>query len=447
MPSAGPVAYFGAHERSSSDVEANSGFTRRGILVGMGAYCAITGSKAFALPVRKWAAVVIGVNSASGLPVLSAAASGARDMAKWLGDQNYDVTPFVDDAGPVKAGPIFDAIDAIVGSGRYTRLVVYFAGHGFVSQQSEFWLLSKAPHNPNEAISLTASAYLARYSTIANVVFISDACRSRPADLGTANIQGQNIFPSPGPTPAASANVDQFLATHIGDSAYDAPLSDSVRDFHGIYTQALIGAFANPPSNLVQTIDGEPVIPDRDLEQFLLAEVPKRASALNITLRQIPDAIITSPDKTYLGRASGPLPAVAPVPAPPTTVRDIAIRGFEIRGRRPGSEACARRGVRRRKERLLPDARSRRQLGPCPGSFRGAKRFRCDKFWGQNRPLLPRDRRLMSAGPERRGRAWCASTSLGVGLRAFSFSSTTVPGRSSPGSMDSSGRSSSIRAA
>lgn len=329
MPRTGFVSFADARERFPPEIAANTRLTRRAILLGMGASCAFAGSRALAQPARKWAAVVIGVNSAAGLPVLSAAASGARDMVKWLRNEQYEVTAFVDDTGPVKAGQIFDAIDAIVGSGRYERLVVYFAGHGFVSQQSEFWLLSKAPHNPNEAISLTASAYLARYSTIPNVVFISDACRSRAVDLGTANIQGQNIFPSPGPIPGVPVNVDQFLATHIGDSAFEAPLSESVRDFHGIYTQALLSAFASPPANLVQAVDGEVVILDRDLERFLLDEVPKRASTLNITLRQIPDAIITSPDKTYLGQVSGVYPAAAPIPASPITVKDLAVKGFK----------------------------------------------------------------------------------------------------------------------
>ena len=190
--------------------------------------------------------------------------------------------------------------------------VVYFAGHGFVSQQSEFWLLSNAPHNPKEAISLTASAYLARYSTIPNVVFISDALPLSRRRADTANIKGQNIFPSPGPTPAASVNVDQFLATHIGDSAYEAPLSDSVRDFHGIHTQALIAAFANPPSNLVQQIDGEAVIPDRDLERYLLDEVPKRASAGRdallkwriMALRGLASAVVVLGLATAGGRAA-----------------------------------------------------------------------------------------------------------------------------------------------
>ena len=231
MPSAGVRA--GAQEASALDIVANTRLTRRDILLGVCASCAFAGSRAFAQPARKWAAVVIGVNGAAGLPVLSAAASGARDMAEWLKNEHYDVTAFVDDTGPVKASPIFEAIDAIVGSGRYERLVVYFAGHGFVSQQSEFWLLSKAPHNPNEAISLTASAYLARYSTIPNVVFISDACRSRAVDLGTANIQGPNKFPSPGSFPRVPVNVDQFLATRISDSAFGGA---AFRERQGIFT-------------------------------------------------------------------------------------------------------------------------------------------------------------------------------------------------------------------
>ena len=52
---------------------------------------------------------------------------------------------------------------------------------------------------------------------------------------------------------------------------------------------------------------------------------------MSITLQQqIPDAIITSPDKTYLGQISGVNAATAPIPASPTTsVKDLANKGFK----------------------------------------------------------------------------------------------------------------------
>jgi hypothetical protein len=261
------------------------------------------------------------------LPVLRAAVSGAQDMATWLGSQGYVVKVFTDEAGPVRLSVIFDAIQTILSRGTFTRLLIYFAGHGFISQLSEFWLLSGAPQNPNEAINLVGSAYLARLSTLQNVVFISDTCRSRASDLGTANISGQVIFPSVTRVPRLPACVDQFLATQVGDTASEAALDDSVKEYHGIYTESFLSAFNNPSSAYVMTVDGQQVVPDRELQRYLMDDVPKRAQSLSLTLRQYPDAIVTSPDKAYLGRVSG-TPQSTPASPPVFTTKDLAALGF-----------------------------------------------------------------------------------------------------------------------
>lgn len=127
---------------------------------------------------KQRAAVVIGVNKAGQLPVLNAAVSGARTVANWLEAEGFEVKLLVDDGKPVRVSEIFDVIEEFVGRGTLDQLVVYFSGHGFLSGYSEHWLLSKAPDNPNEAVSLRESVDLARESAIPNVVFISDACRS-----------------------------------------------------------------------------------------------------------------------------------------------------------------------------------------------------------------------------------------------------------------------------
>src|SRR5262245_46998750 len=113
-------------------------------------------------PTPNRAAVVIGVDKVGNLPVLSAAASGARKFGKWLMLEGFDVKLIVDSAGPVRLGHIFDEIEALVARGTLEQLVVYFSGHGFLSGYlSEVWMLSNAPNNPNEAISLFENVALA----------------------------------------------------------------------------------------------------------------------------------------------------------------------------------------------------------------------------------------------------------------------------------------------
>jgi hypothetical protein len=126
------------------------------------------------------AAVVVGIDRVGGLQPLRAARSGAVAVADWLKTEELDVTLIVDDQKPVLANDLKTAIKTLVNRGTLDQLVIYFAGHGFVSgSNSEFWLLSNALEDANEAVSLNESRDLARQFGIKNVVFISDACRSR----------------------------------------------------------------------------------------------------------------------------------------------------------------------------------------------------------------------------------------------------------------------------
>ena len=79
------------------------------------------------------AAVVIGVDKPQGLPKLRAAASGAHDVEQWLKADGFEVRLFADDEQPVRASDLFTAIKGFVSRGTLDQLVVYFAGHGFIS--------------------------------------------------------------------------------------------------------------------------------------------------------------------------------------------------------------------------------------------------------------------------------------------------------------------------
>lgn len=145
-------------------------------------------------PAKSRAAVVIGVDKAGNLPKLHAAASGALQVADWLRSEHFDTKLLADTSGPVRVNDVYDAIANKVDSGTIEQFVVYFAGYGFISNYSEFWMLSNAPANPNEAVSLSETKELAKSSGIPNVVFISDACRSRAESLGTERVRGGLFF-------------------------------------------------------------------------------------------------------------------------------------------------------------------------------------------------------------------------------------------------------------
>ena len=125
------------------------------------------------------AAIVIGVDRSGSLAVLRAAVSGALAFADWLDDEGFDVERFIDGTNTkVKVDPVFEAVNRIVTRGIYEQLVIYFSGHGFLNSYRELWMLSDAPDNPNQAISLLECERLCKRTGIPN--YARTDCRCRP---------------------------------------------------------------------------------------------------------------------------------------------------------------------------------------------------------------------------------------------------------------------------
>ncbi|MGC3030135.1 caspase family protein [Burkholderia sp. DN3021] len=275
-------------------------------------------------------AVVIGVDQIVGQPKLKAAASGAKEIAAWLDQEKFDVKLFADDSAPVTAHALVGAIKDFINRGTLEQLVIYFAGHGFISGSlSEFWLLSGAPEDPNEAVSLTESRAYARHCGIPNVVFISDACRSRANTLGVEGLHGSIVFPTGSFSSNVTGDVDVFLATRVDASAYEVPVKESAAAYEGVYTSCFLDAYKHPDSTMVATVDGKPVIPNRRLRNYLAREVPKRAQAVQSTLNQQPDAEIDSDEPTFIGHVIG-APRAGGIANP--TVGDVAVSALKDHG-------------------------------------------------------------------------------------------------------------------
>ncbi len=301
---------------------------------------------------RQRAAVVIGVDKAGDLPKLRAAASGARQVETLLKAEGYDVAALVDDQEPVTVDRIFAAIDGYIRKGTIDQLVVYFAGHGLAAEYVEYWLLSEATRNPNQSVSLRESVQLARlYSGIPNVVFISDACRSTPRSLGLSAIRGGIIFPTSGAV--QPSDVDQFLATLVGDPSFEVAMTDSTKNYAGIYTTTLLSAFDEAPTDIVSKVSGIDVIPNKRLKRYLEREVPLRAQRINIQLNQRPDAMVTSDDDVYIAKAAKTTLAASTGTATglrhiaAANLGDVGLRGIVQVGPRKDSELAAYRQATR----------------------------------------------------------------------------------------------------
>ncbi len=247
------------------------------------------------------AAVVIGVDRVGGgLPQLHGAASGAKEVAEWLEENDYEVQLFTDREHPVERREVFQAVEAFVDRGTVTRLIVYFAGHGFLKgPQDELWLLSGAPTDASEAINVSSSSATARYRGIPEVIFISDACRVPPAGGVLVGISGVSIFPNTAPS-RTKTKIDMYYATRPGDPAYERTASEAT-SAHGLFTKELREAHRAAPQAALIEIGGRTYVRNDWLENVLRDRVNERAESISLKLTQEPDIQIQIRDG-YIAR-------------------------------------------------------------------------------------------------------------------------------------------------
>jgi hypothetical protein len=284
----------------------------------------------------KRAVVSIGVNRAGSMPGLVAAAKGARQFDRWARTQQCDATLLVDDEGaPVVLRDVSRAVRGYVDAGIYSQLIVYFSGHGILTApDTEYWLLSDAPEDGNEAVNLRLSVANARNSGIPHVVFVSDACRSNAEKPPLSGVSGGVIFPN-GPFVPQRAEVDVYYATLPGDPAYELPEAQSTKAYNGVFTECLLKAVEAPGTDLVDTLADEvpplSVVSSRKLKPHLESTVPVVAGAVDVRVRQKPDLRVETAlpkffavvDRGSIDRGLGVSPAGAGAP-PRTMERAIA---------------------------------------------------------------------------------------------------------------------------
>lgn len=282
-------------------------------------HCAVTTKTVF-MPQRK-CAVIIGVNKTGGLPILSAATSGAKEFATWAKTQNYETVLFTDDESEVTIHEIKKAVRFYVDKGVYHTMIVYFAGHGFLrSPAEEMWLLSGAPDDPNEAVNLGLSRHLARRCGIPHLIFISDACRTAAGTVRAAGVSGSAVFPNLQYS-AGNCDCDIFYATEMGDPAYEIRSGSDGTNYKALFTACMLDGLNGGVPEVIKEISvGDErfsAVLSYELKEYLAKAVPAAAEKFSITLMQNPDAEVTSRPPKHLARIekSPTLPS-SPEPTP-----------------------------------------------------------------------------------------------------------------------------------
>ncbi|MCU7807377.1 MAG: caspase family protein [Candidatus Thiodiazotropha sp. (ex Semelilucina semeliformis)] len=254
----------------------------------------------------KRAAVVIGVDKTGGLPKLNDAAKGARRFAKWARTQGVDpVKVITDQRAKVTIGKVKDAVKSIVNKGNVEQLLVYFAGHGVNIRYSEYWLLSDAPDDPDEAVNVRGSALLAAYCGIPHVILISDACRTAADGIQAQFVTGGQIFPNEGGG-GLEQPVDQFFACTLGRPAHELKNpAITTNEYKALYTGVLLDSLQGTPNTVIDWADDSTgFVRPRKLKQHLYDEVTQEIARLGLQTKiiQVPDARITSDSNTWLAK-------------------------------------------------------------------------------------------------------------------------------------------------
>jgi hypothetical protein len=237
------------------------------------------------------------------MPPLKAAVKGAREFEEWARGRGVETVLLVDETKPVRVADVYDEVATCVAARNCEQLILFFSGHGFLQSPGwEFWLLSGAPDNRNEAISLFRAIEDARLCGVPHVVFVSDACRSYAQGPPLANVTGGVIFPPPTGIPG---EVDVFYATLPGDPSWELPAADAAQRYSAVFTDSLLATVRAPDEALIDEIpDGGAaltVLTSRKLKTHLEGTVALTAAERDVRIRQTPQVRVETALPKYFG--------------------------------------------------------------------------------------------------------------------------------------------------
>ena len=254
----------------------------------------------------KRSAVFVGVDATGDLPKLKDAASGARKMESWAQGQGIDHIEVLTDEGDetVTASDIWAAVDKAAQQ-EPDQLLLYFAGHGVMIGRNEYWLLSGAPGNPNEAINVRGSRALAEYCGTPHVIFISDACRTAASGIAAGSVTGSTVFRNDN-FGGQSGEIDLFYGCKLGLPAAEIPdPNDASESYFALYTTLLLEALMGEHPTVVDWEGhgaGTAFVRSKPLKAFLHKALTQRILDLDLVHRinQEPDALVMSGDDWWL---------------------------------------------------------------------------------------------------------------------------------------------------
>jgi len=165
--------------------------------------------------------LTIGVSRSEPLAPLPGANTVAEEIATWAQQSGFRTELVIDEANnPVTISRVRNILLAMLPSNDEVDLfILHFAGHGFrTGAEQNVWLPSDW-YQEMRGISVEGLRRQLYRHGIKNLTIISDACRSLPPDIETADITPDPVLPR-GPYNPVPPVVDRFSAVMDGERAF-----------------------------------------------------------------------------------------------------------------------------------------------------------------------------------------------------------------------------------
>ncbi|MCW8060181.1 caspase family protein [Agrobacterium tumefaciens] len=165
--------------------------------------------------------LTIGVSKSPPLSYLPGAITVAHEIAAWAKQSGFTTETITDEGNTsVTVGRIRQKLlDMLPQNEEIELFILHFAGHGFrTGAEQNVWLPSDW-YQEMRGISVEGLKKQLYRHGIKSLSIFSDACRSLPPDIETADIAVDPVLPR-GPFDAAQPVVDRFSAVMDGEKAF-----------------------------------------------------------------------------------------------------------------------------------------------------------------------------------------------------------------------------------
>ncbi|AOI67640.1 hypothetical protein WS51_28655 [Burkholderia territorii] len=262
--------------------------------------------------------LTIGVSEAPPLSHLPGAITVANEMGDWARKAGF-VTEVITDENktPVTIARIREALLGMLPTNDEVELfILHFAGHGLRSgAEQNVWLPSDW-YKETRAISVEGLKRRLYRHGIKSLSIFSDACRSLPMDIDTADIFEDPVLPR-GPYDEVAPIIDRFNAVGDGQQAYMLK-GDDVAPPRCVFSTVLVEGLCGLKDEAFDKYNSDCVIPE-SLALFSMERLKEIAETYD--LKCSPDCHPGIPREHAIYFRRGENPTDLPIPqwpAPPS---------------------------------------------------------------------------------------------------------------------------------